>query len=305
MFYSKFILNSQGPLGVVWHAAHWDVKKNVVNETQIDKKVEYIVSPAVPIALRTCGHLLVGVVKIYSRKAKYLLNDASDALSKIKVAFRPGTVDMPENQQTVAANAITLADKDVNSIGNLDLDQALLEVGLNDYIGNSDLITAADHDITLHEALAAQGIDEEDITGGLNMDSNDLDMDSNMLMAGDMNLDDLNDIDLDLEIEAGRDAGVETSYRPEVDESLDLSMFDNSRVAVDEHGNKIAPKGKEKAGTSESDIEMPRDAQAGADISEINDTGKANGEINLDLDMGESELGLDGAPGDFNLDMDL
>ena len=29
--------------------------------------------------------MLVGVVKIYSKKAKYLLNDCSDALSKIKV----------------------------------------------------------------------------------------------------------------------------------------------------------------------------------------------------------------------------
>lgn len=40
-----------------------------------------------PIALRTGGHLLVGVVKIYSRKAKYLLSDCSDALTKIKVSI--------------------------------------------------------------------------------------------------------------------------------------------------------------------------------------------------------------------------
>jgi hypothetical protein len=39
----------------------------------------------VPFALRMSGHLLLGVVRIYSRKVKYLLNDAQDALVKIKM----------------------------------------------------------------------------------------------------------------------------------------------------------------------------------------------------------------------------
>lgn len=42
------------------------------------------------IGLRTSGHLLVGVVRIYSRKAKYLQTDCSEALMKVKNAFRPG-----------------------------------------------------------------------------------------------------------------------------------------------------------------------------------------------------------------------
>lgn len=42
------------------------------------------------IGLRTSGHLLVGVVRIYSRKTKYLLADCSEALIKVKNAFRPG-----------------------------------------------------------------------------------------------------------------------------------------------------------------------------------------------------------------------
>lgn len=42
------------------------------------------------IALRTSGHLLLGVVRIYHRKAKYLLADCSEALTKMKTAFRPG-----------------------------------------------------------------------------------------------------------------------------------------------------------------------------------------------------------------------
>eukprot|EP01134_Creolimax_fragrantissima_P000469 CFRG0469T1 len=289
MFYSKFILNSQGPLGVVWHAAHWDVKKNVVNETQIDKKVEYIVAPAVPIALRTCGHLLVGVVKIYSRKAKYLLNDASDALSKIKVAFRPGTVDLPEHQLTAAANTITLNDRDVNTIGTVDLDQALLDVGLDDYIQNADLITAADHDILLNERdpYALEDIDVESTN-----------MIEDVGMVGGA-------MDEDLEIEAGRDAAQETSFRPDIEQSLNLSIFDNDNDKSDRS------KGKEKPDTLDGEpttIELARDADITSDPLEISLSGNAN-DMNLDLDlnlgMSKDDFGLGAGDGDFNLDLDL
>lgn len=59
-------------------------------------------------ALRTSGHLLLGVVRIYSRKAKYLLADCNEAFVKIKMAFRPGMVDLPEEHREAAVNAITL-----------------------------------------------------------------------------------------------------------------------------------------------------------------------------------------------------
>lgn len=36
-------------------------------------------------ALRLSGQLLLGVVRIYSRKAKYLLDDCNDALLRIKM----------------------------------------------------------------------------------------------------------------------------------------------------------------------------------------------------------------------------
>jgi len=64
--------------------------------------------PKVKMALRTSGHLLLGVVRIYSRKAKYLLADCNEAFVKIKMAFRPGMVDLPEENREAAVNAITL-----------------------------------------------------------------------------------------------------------------------------------------------------------------------------------------------------
>ena len=59
-------------------------------------------------ALRTTGHLLLGVVRIYSRKAKYLLADCNEAFVKIKMAYRPGVVDLPHGSQEMAMASITL-----------------------------------------------------------------------------------------------------------------------------------------------------------------------------------------------------
>lgn len=59
-------------------------------------------------ALRTSGHLLLGIVRIYSRKAKYLLADCNEAFIKIKMAFRPGVVDLPEANREAAVATITL-----------------------------------------------------------------------------------------------------------------------------------------------------------------------------------------------------
>ena len=40
-------------------------------------------------ALRLSGQLLLGVVRIYSRKAKYLLDDCNEALLRIKMVCFP------------------------------------------------------------------------------------------------------------------------------------------------------------------------------------------------------------------------
>jgi len=112
MFYAHFVLAKKGPLARIWLAAHWDKKltKAHVYETNIESSVEGIMQPKVKMALRTSGHLLLGVVRIYSRKAKYLLADCNEAFVKIKMAFRPGMVDLPEDKREAAMNAITLPD---------------------------------------------------------------------------------------------------------------------------------------------------------------------------------------------------
>jgi len=97
MFYSQIILAKKGPLGKVWLAAHWGDKKlgrPQIFSTDISASVESIVNPAVPLALRVSGHLLLGVVRIYSRKVRYLMHDCHEAMVKIKMAFRPGAATL-------------------------------------------------------------------------------------------------------------------------------------------------------------------------------------------------------------------
>ena len=103
MFYAHFVLAKKGPLARIWLAAHWDKKltKAHVFETNLEQSVDGILQPKVKMALRTSGHLLLGVVRIYSRKAKYLLSDCNEAFVKIKMAFRPGMVDLPEDNREV------------------------------------------------------------------------------------------------------------------------------------------------------------------------------------------------------------
>jgi len=93
MFYSQIILAKKGPLGKVWLAAHWGDKKlgrPQIFSTDIASSVDSITNPSVPLALRVSGHLLLGLVRIYSRKVKYLMHDCHEAMVKIKMAFSNG-----------------------------------------------------------------------------------------------------------------------------------------------------------------------------------------------------------------------
>lgn len=88
MFYSESLLSKTGPLARVWLASNLDrklTKQNVLQAKLQDNVRDIIGEDAAPIALRLSGQLLLGVVKIYNRKAKYLMDDCSEALLKIKM----------------------------------------------------------------------------------------------------------------------------------------------------------------------------------------------------------------------------
>uniref|UniRef100_A0A4W5NNX2 RAD21 cohesin complex component like 1 n=1 Tax=Hucho hucho TaxID=62062 RepID=A0A4W5NNX2_9TELE len=154
MFYTQLFTSKRGPLAKIWLAAHWERKitKTHVFECNLESTIKDIISPQIKIGLRTSGHLLLGIVRIYFRKAKYLLADCNDAVVKIKVSFRPGQTDMPVEALEATLKAITLMEDftdfdsqlpDANAIGVVDhfsLNQCRTEdITLKEDFGNSFL----------------------------------------------------------------------------------------------------------------------------------------------------------------------
>jgi cohesin complex subunit SCC1 len=97
MFFPQIILAKRGYLGRVWLAAHWEKKVNKAQymDTDVSKTIKLILEQP-PLALRLSGHLLLGVIKIYSKKVQFLLADCNEALVKIRMVqiflnltFRP------------------------------------------------------------------------------------------------------------------------------------------------------------------------------------------------------------------------
>jgi len=124
MFYSQVILARKGPLGKIWLAAHYDKKltKSQIFTTDLVDSVESVLNPAAPLALRVSGHLMLGIVRIYSRKVKYLMSDCTEAMWKMKLAFRPGSVDL-EAQALTTSNI-----DDLRYFGNISIDQDFPEL---------------------------------------------------------------------------------------------------------------------------------------------------------------------------------
>ena len=90
MFYSETLLSKTGPLARVWLSANLERKlsKTHILQSDIESSVNAIVDQGTaPMALRLSGQLLLGVVRIYSRKARYLLEDCNEALLKIKMVL--------------------------------------------------------------------------------------------------------------------------------------------------------------------------------------------------------------------------
>ena len=107
MFYSQIILAKKGPLAKVWMAAHWDSKKlgrPAVFSANVADLTDSIVHPTTPLALRVSGHLLLGVVRIYSQKVTYLYQDCTEAMVKLKMAFSAACNSSNNNDNSNGTN---------------------------------------------------------------------------------------------------------------------------------------------------------------------------------------------------------
>jgi len=164
MFYSEFVLAKKGALGKIWLAAHWEKKltRNQISKSNIVDACNSIIKPVAPLALRTSGHLLLGVVRIHDGKQKSLMHDCSDALVKIKLAFRPGNVDLPADRVSVNYNSITQGPEDLDAdfadeFPAVEDDSVLNETQLN--VGTMEQITMQEFDPIVNDVIPAPEMD--------------------------------------------------------------------------------------------------------------------------------------------------
>uniref|UniRef100_A0A914XUI3 Rad21/Rec8-like protein N-terminal domain-containing protein n=1 Tax=Panagrolaimus superbus TaxID=310955 RepID=A0A914XUI3_9BILA len=151
MFYAQFVLSKKGPLAKIWLAAHWEKKlsKAQVFETNVSEAVDEILKPKVKMALRTTGHLLLGIVRIYSRRANYLLEDCENASLKINLNFSTTTKSKNALRDTDDADlAEVLGDFDATLPDNFELPATPVPVNqsrIEDITLREDRIDAADN----------------------------------------------------------------------------------------------------------------------------------------------------------------
>ncbi|KAK7334781.1 hypothetical protein VNO80_26545 [Phaseolus coccineus] len=100
--------------------------------------------PGVPIALRMSGHLLLGVVRIYSKKVEYLYQDCNDALTVLHKAIASLQFAQPE-VGPVPFQSITLPTT-------FDLDAQNIDYEI-DYTGTEDRNSRNPEDITLTDRI--------------------------------------------------------------------------------------------------------------------------------------------------------
>lgn len=112
IFYTQLFASKKGALAQIWLAAHWEKKitKAQVFECDVEKTVKYLMDSKLKLGLRTSGHLLLGVVRIYARKAKYYLADCNDVIIKCQKPFRPVQTDLSVEGRTTTVKAIPLTE---------------------------------------------------------------------------------------------------------------------------------------------------------------------------------------------------
>ncbi|KAI0374146.1 hypothetical protein BV20DRAFT_1049545 [Pilatotrama ljubarskyi] len=205
------------------------LSKTQTLQTDIEQAADAIMHQEIEVmALRLSGQLLLGVVRIYSRKAKYLLDDCNEALLKIKMAFRPGIVDMTEDQLTVNQNAITLQSNTLDLDALLpDLDWDTADFESRDvqpggqHIARAADITLGNADLTFDFEDPGYGFDLGPSDG---IGSQDYDIDLNLDFGdGPAPADRATprSEDGEMSVEVGRDAAAPRHFR----ESLDSHML--------------------------------------------------------------------------------
>lgn len=244
MFWSGTLLSATGPLAKAWLSANQErkVSKMQILQHNLQDSVDAIITPNdAPLALRLSGQLLLGVVRIYSRKARYLLDDCNEALMKIKMAFRStGNHDIPTSLHVVQnKESLMLPDK-ITPFDNLDLLPPPNVDFLNSQIEeptvtpfSSRKTRNSNRDINLQEDFSnSQFLNDtqvvEDEVALANLDDLDLELDFGM------DIDEMPNKNMDTTIEMGRDAPAMRSVEDDMFSELDVGGPAKDRHAREE-----------------------------------------------------------------------
>ncbi|KAH9710271.1 Sister chromatid cohesion 1 protein 3 [Citrus sinensis] len=98
--------------------------------------------PDVPIALRMSGHLLLGVVRIYSKKVDYLYHDCNVFLISLRKTFSTVSVNLPEDATHAPAHTVTLPQK--FNLDSVDLDDHTFDDEYDNHLRSQEDITLTD-----------------------------------------------------------------------------------------------------------------------------------------------------------------
>lgn len=216
---AELLLSRQGPLAHVWLASNYDKKlskqqllstniiasSNILSSRQLQSSSH---SSNDTITLRLSGQLLLGIVRIYSRKTKYLLDDINECLYKLKSSFKyasgaslgtaVSTVNLPPQRTTITNFSRLLLQDQVTA---LDLFYQE-ELNLDNTQTNHDLLFS--HISSLNQP--EENPLEYSMDRSIEIGRRQSDINADQSMDVDMDMDFDLDLDLDHSIEQGRDA---------------------------------------------------------------------------------------------------
>ncbi|KAL1843735.1 hypothetical protein VTJ49DRAFT_116 [Mycothermus thermophilus] len=279
MFWSGTLLSATGPLAKAWLSANQERKISKVQILQhnLQDSVDAIIAPnEAPLALRLSGQLLLGVVRIYSRKARYLLDDCNEALIKLKMAFRStGSNDIPTNLQATTKESLMLPDT-ITPYDNLDLlpppstdflASQLEDVTATPVSSRKAAVRPSNRDINLQEdfnnsQFLQDNLGDDEELGLANVDDLDLELDFGT------DIDDRLTKLMDKSVEVGRDAPAARPVEEDMFSELDMGgPSKDQRVREESLGLDLDFGDGVHIADADGDIQMGDDLQFNVDES--------------------------------------
>ncbi|KAL6513478.1 hypothetical protein OROGR_020964 [Orobanche gracilis] len=122
---------------------------------------ERIMFPQVPIALRMSAHLLLGVVRIYSKQVDYLYEDCNEIRITINRVFTTVSVNLPHDATHAPPHSVTLPEK--LGLDTLDLDDYYKDLGEDSHFKSHADLTLTEQIPTGKDPYIIIHFDEQDM----------------------------------------------------------------------------------------------------------------------------------------------